>query len=130
VAYQHLGRVGELLVALELERMEIDGRIVNWNGADVLAYTDRPIRIEVKARTITEQGSWKFRTESKICDLYAFVALETEKIVFMHYSDCRFKSIRLRPEDFQKKTETTWASAVAKVHEGHTRGINTNIAES
>jgi hypothetical protein len=120
----HSGRVGELLVALELEKMGIDSRIVNWHGVDILAYTDQPIQIEVKARNIERQHSWKFKTNSDKCDIYAFVALELERIVFMHTSECRNMSIRLPEDAFQKKTETTWASAVEKVHEGSTRGVN------
>ncbi len=122
--HHHSGRVGELLVALELERMGVDSRIVNWHGVDIMAYTDRPIKIEVKARNLERQGSWKFKTNSDKCDLYAFVALEIERILFMHANECQNKSIRLSEAEFQKKTETTWASAVEKVHEGHTRGTN------
>jgi len=120
----HSGRVGELLVALALEKMGIDSRIVNWHGVDILAYTDKPIQIEVKARHLASKNSWKFKTNSDKCDVYAFVALELERIVFMHTSEFQNDSIRLREEAFQKKTETTWASAVAKVHEGNTRGSN------
>ena len=122
--HHHSGRVGELLVALELEKMGIDSRIVDWHGVDILALTDQAIKIEVKARNIETQGTWKFHTNSDKCDLYAFVALELERIVFMHTSECSCGSIRLPEQEFQKKTETTWASAVAKVHEGNTRGSN------
>ena len=121
----HKGRIGELLVALALEKMNIPSRIVNWDGVDILAYGDQPIKIEVKARMLERQGSYKFRTNSAVCDLYAFVALETERIIFMHTSELENASIRLNSETFEtKKTETTWASAVEKVHEGHTRGTN------
>ena len=127
--HHHSGRVGELLVALELEKMGVDSRIVNWYGVDILAHTDQAIKIEVKARNIEGTRSWKFKTNSDRCDIYAFVALELERIVFMHTSECRNMSIRLAEDAFQKKTETTWASAVAKVHEEHTRGINKRIAD-
>lgn len=121
----HKGRIGELLVALALEKMNIPSRIVNWDGVDILAYADQPIKIEVKARMMERQGSYKFKTNSEECDLYAFVALEEERIIFMHTSELQNTSIRIHLETFEaKKTETTWASAVEKVHEGHTGGVN------
>lgn len=112
-----MGRVGELMVAMNLERMGIRCSIVNLDGIDIIAYLDKAIQIEVKSNSKIDRirNKYAFKTNSNICDMYAFVALDLERIVFKAEIDCRSSQIRIPPEEFKKKAETTWASAVSVI---------------
>lgn len=115
--HSQTGRVGELMVAMNLERMGIRCSIVNLDGIDIIAYVDKPIQIEVKSKSRIDglRNTYAFKTNSHICDMYAFVALDLERIVFKSKIDCPNTLIRIPSTEFKKKAETTWASAMSVI---------------
>lgn len=112
-----LGRIGELLAAVVLEQGGYSATIVGGNKYDILATTnDDVFRVQVKStlRPTDEKGrkknSYVFRTghgrsskhayEKGAIDMYALVALDIRRVLFVPSQDIQVVTKRIKPECF------------------------------
>ena len=112
-----LGRIGELLAAAVLEQGGYSATIVGGNKYDILATTDDDVfRVQVKStrRPTSEHGrkksSYVFRTghgrssknayKKNTIDMYALVALDIRRVLFLPSQDIQVVTKRIEPEIF------------------------------
>tara|TARA_Y100000401_G_scaffold41235_1_gene31329 strand:- start:864 stop:1280 length:417 start_codon:yes stop_codon:yes gene_type:complete len=125
-----VGRAGEFLTAYHLELLGVSPRIVGGEDFDIVAIRgNRLLRIQVKTRDKTEKirntysfplSKNKMRLSKDNADIFAFVCLPVEKILFYTPEIIqKSQTLRLQPEDFFKMTiEESWKNCLGRILNG------------
>lgn len=121
---KQLGQLGELLVQFRLLCWNVDVTPAGDNKPyDLIAFINKPFRIQVKSSTTKKEYSYKFSTSRGLnkriytgndMDILALVALDIGRIFFS--PPISTKSTNVRKKDFNTLTERqSWDDIVSKL---------------
>ena len=126
-----IGRIGEILTSLWLDKINVPNEICHVAGADIIAeYHNIIYRIQVKARQKKDfnrhgnrrsvyafqicKGGNKVKLTREDCDIVALVCIPLEKVIFCHVDSNIKITTRLKDQEFLKKNiaQLTWSQSV------------------
>ncbi len=120
---KQLGRVGELMVCFELEKLGYNTSLVDAQGYDIIVNVkDRPLRIQVKCSGTTDKhsakggrprynfstsvGKAKRKLTKTDTDIVALAAVKENVIIFKPVEEIKGATLKISEAHFENKKST------------------------